>query len=527
MVTVSDDLRRALRDPGFTPPRRAFPEMLALLAHPELGERAEKALLSAGLPAATYAAQALADHAPAAAPALVRLIGRALRAHDSPPLWSALAQALQSTDIETRRQAAMALGKSGRSQAEPLLLEHLETKDPKLLRSLVEALGKVGGEPALQRLLALQVPDNLLQVHTRARLMLERNTGRVAIQSDPILLDAPLPRALPLALSCRAGLAEYLAQESAGFVTRVVNASEVAMQHAGALRPLLQLRLATGVAIVQPLEHGADPGQVLAALLDPELVRALRAWTEGPLRFRLEWQGAGHRRADTWRIAQGLRDAGSPLKNDPAQAPWTIEVQASERRLLLKPVAAPELRFDYRVRDVPAASHPTLAAALARVAGARPDDIVWDPFVGSGVELIERARLGPVRELHGTDLDARALSAAEQNAERAQVQGIELRQADARNHRVAGLSLVLTNPPMGRRVLRARGLSGVLCQVVRNVAGQLVPGGRMVWLSPFADVTARAAADAGLVVERLTPVDLGGFSAELQRFTRSPAVPTA
>ncbi|HYJ09519.1 MAG TPA: hypothetical protein VEX18_10930, partial [Polyangiaceae bacterium] len=93
-------------------------------------------------------------------------------------------------------------------------------------------------------------------------------------------------------------------------------------------------------------------------------------------------------------------------------------------------------------------------------------------------------------------------------------------QADARTHRIEGLTLVLTNPPMGRRVLRARGLSGVLCQVVRNVAGQLVPGGRMVWLSPFPDATARAARDAGLCVERRASVDLGGFSAELQRFDR-------
>jgi hypothetical protein len=74
---------------------------------------------------------------------------------------------------------------------------------------------------------------------------------------------------------------------------------------------------------------------------------------------------------------------------------------------------------------------------------------------------------------------------------------------------------------MGRRVLRARGLSGVLCQVVRNVAGQLAAGGRMIWLSPFPDATARAATDAGLNSERLGAVDLGGFEAELQRFTKA------
>ena len=40
METVSEELRRALEDPGYTPPRRAFGEMVALLAHPELAERA-------------------------------------------------------------------------------------------------------------------------------------------------------------------------------------------------------------------------------------------------------------------------------------------------------------------------------------------------------------------------------------------------------------------------------------------------------------------------------------------------------
>jgi Putative RNA methylase family UPF0020/HEAT repeats len=525
MVTVSEDLRLALQNPGYTPARRAFADVFALLAHPELAERAERALLSAGLPAASYAAENLVlepsnGEAVEAAPAFVRLIGRAARAHDAPELLLALAKALQSPHAETRRQAAMALGKSGRRAAEQSLLECLDTTDPKLLRSVVEALGKVGGEAALSRLRSLEPPETLKQVVERARLILQRSALRAEGVQDPIDSARPLPERLTITLECRAGLAPFLAEEAAAFGPRVSSPSEVTFEHSGALEPLLRLRLASSVAIVWPLEQGTSPRGVLAALLSPRLVAALSAWSNGALRFRLEWQGAGHRRADTWRIAQGLHEAASPLLNDPVQAPWTIEVQQEPARLRLLPSAAPELRFDYRVRDVPAASHPTLAAALARIAGARPDDVVWDPFVGSGVELVERARLGPLRELHGTDLDARALAAARENAERAGIAHVNLQQADARNHRIAGLTLVVTNPPMGRRVLRARGLSGVLCQVVRNVASQLAPAGRMVWLSPFPEATARAAADAGLRVEQLGPVDLGGFSAELQRFTR-------
>ncbi len=163
MPIVSEDLRRALQDPGYTPPRRAFAEMFALLAHAELAERAERALLSAGLPAAIYAAENLPSE-PAVQPALVRLIGRAARSHDDPALLEALRRALQSPHPETQRQAAIALGKCGRADAEALLLPWLDTTDGKLLRSVVEALGKVGGDASLARLHALGPPSTLRQV---------------------------------------------------------------------------------------------------------------------------------------------------------------------------------------------------------------------------------------------------------------------------------------------------------------------------------------------------------------------------
>lgn len=517
---MSDDLRRALADPGYTPPRQAFRDMLGLLGDPELGSRVERALLSAGLPAASFAAKSLDDRG-LRSPAVARLIGRALRAHDEPELLEALLKALRSAEPALQREAAIALGKSGRAAAEPALLDCLDSGDPKLLRSVIEALGKIGGERSLERLAGYRVSPALSPVLDRARLMLERSLGRSEAPAASLLLDAPLARRCAIVVSCRSGLARFLADEAAPFGARSSGDGEVGFDYAGTLRPLLELRLALAVAIVWPLAHGGGPEQVLEALSSPELVDTLRSWTAGPMRFRLEWQGAGHRRADTWRIARALRESAAPLINDPTRAPWTIEVQQGPHaRLLLKPQSVPELRFDYRVRDVPAASHPTLAAALARVGGARDSDVVWDPFAGSGVELIERAKLGAFRELHGTDLDARALSAARQNLERAGVPAARLEQADARTHRITGLTLVLTNPPMGRRVLRVRGLSGVLCQVVRNVAGQLATGGRMVWLSPFPEATARAARDARLAVERLGNVDLGGFNAELQHFHR-------
>ncbi len=133
--------------------------------------------------------------------------------------------------------------------------------------------------------------------------------------------------------------------------------------------------------------------------------------------------------------------------------------------------------------------------------------------------MIERGLLGPFRELHGSDLEDSALAAARANAERAKL-SLRLAQADARSHRVPRVSLILSNPPMGRRVTRDGNLAPLLDAFLVNAASSLVPGGRLVWLSPFADRSAATARRLGLKVTRHAPVDLGGFAAELQRFDR-------
>ncbi|HTO05421.1 MAG TPA: HEAT repeat domain-containing protein, partial [Myxococcota bacterium] len=296
---MSEALRRELEDPGYTPARRVFGELLPLLAEPDFAQRAERALRSAGLPAALFAAEALTASDPALGPALVRLAGHALRSNDSPALLQALELALRSRDPETRRQAAIALGKCGRAACEDALLDCLTTPDAKLLRSVVEALGKVGGERALARLRTLTPPDKLRPILERACLMLERTTERAAGAAGTIALDVALPEPRSVVLSCRAGLVELLAQEARPLGGRAVSDSEVALDWGGTLRPLLSLRIALDVGLSCSLD-AATPAAVLSGLLRPELVGALRAWTLGALRFRLDWVGHGHRRADTW-----------------------------------------------------------------------------------------------------------------------------------------------------------------------------------------------------------------------------------
>jgi len=145
----------------------------------------------------------------------------------------------------------------------------------------------------------------------------------------------------------------------------------------------------------------------------------------------------------------------------------------------------------------------------------REDDVVWDPFVGSGLELVERAKLGRVRRLIGSDSDAGALGAARENLRAAGVDA-ELVCADARTYEPGPVSLILSNPPMGRRIARDGTLGELLTTVVARAARLLTPGGRLVWLSPLERVTERVARERGLVPKPGPSIDMGGFEARLQ-----------
>ena len=91
---------------------------------------------------------------------------------------------------------------------------------------------------------------------------------------------------------------------------------------------------------------------------------------------RPDGQLVGGARARAPRLAKGTR-ARSQSSSSRARSPTSAS-----------PTASPTFRRPRTRR-----SRPRSRAS----ASARPDDVVWDPFVGSGLELIERARLGPVR----------------------------------------------------------------------------------------------------------------------------------
>ncbi len=517
-------LARAVADPGYTPGRHDLDGVVDLLADDDAADAAERALLRAGAPAGPAAVRRLPSAGPPLRARLVRALGRLAGA--DPQLAQVLRTCLDDPDPKARRNAIGALGKlGGPDVAADLLARAREERSLPHLRSLVEALGKCGDADALAWLgdLAPEDPE-LRRLAERARLMLARSLGRTETASEIDLAAAAPPRRL--VVLCRDGLehplAEELAERLAGARPAVLGPGRVGLELAGPLRPLLAARLWTELSFpLPPRPRGPElAADVVAALTGADARALLSALTRGPIRYRIDWARGGHRRALVWRLAADVAAAWPALVNDPHASTWEVVVDDARDplRLELRPRGFVDDRFAYRTGDVPAASHPTIAAALARLAGARARDVVWDPFVGSGLELCERGRLGPFAALHGSDLDPRALDVADANLRGAGLTAA-LTLADATTHAPPGVDVIITNPPMGRRVHRGD-VSALLTGFVAHAARVLPRGGRLAWISPLPRATDPAARDAGLALDRARTIDMGGFTGELQRWIR-------
>lgn len=523
------DLREAIRRKGFTPPLAAAGAVIDLVCDPDeaVGEAAERALARMGSAAARGIEARLGSAVPPCRAKLCRALGRVAREADDEGALAALVSLVDDRDLATRRQAIVALGKIGGDAATLALAGRLPREDRiEVVRALVEALGKVGGARAREALanVAPKGDAELARVLDRARL----RTARTETRREPSSIDATrtFERPVTVRFHCRRGLEHLLAAALDRRHRPTVGGHGLVLAEAStSMAALFQARLALRFGFpLAPEPISGDASDALArALVSPAALAILRTFTRGAIRYRIEWPEAGHRRAATLRAALTVGRTHPELVNDPTESTW--EVLAIERgdtlEVELWPRGLEDPRFGYRVGDVYAASHPTIAAALAFVGGAREGDVVWDPFVGSGLELAERARLGPFAKLVGTDVDPRALAVARANLESAGVRGFELVQADARSFRPAPPpTLVVTNPPMGRRLVHRRELGALYRAVIRNVATALVPGGRFVWMSPVGDATVQLAERTRLRTRERTLVDMGGFDAELQAFEK-------
>ena len=526
MAAAKRNLDELVRSAGFTPGAKDVPPLLELLADDDddIVRDVERALVRVG---PTVVPVAIARAGEVGAPLrgrIVRVIGKLV---ESPAALAYLIDALRNDDAKTRRNAALALGRATIQKdlvEEALLAAWRDEPRVDHRRSIAQSLGKIGGPASIEALRALETDDTeLRRIATQALMQLERS----ALREEATTIDASVSPSAPRAVvfRSRSGIERILERElGPSWSPRVPSKGVVEATLKGALGSIFDAR--TWVRMAFPLAPRAvNAGDLATAVIDAltsdDALDVMRTFTRGTIRYRLAWESRGPSRALVWRVAEGVSARKPELVNDPTQSTWEASIfegkgheENGHVRVELTPRALVDPRFTYRTGDVPAASHPTLAAALVRVAGVRPNDVVWDPFVGSGSELVERAKHGAFASLHGSDTEPRALDVARANLLAAGLTA-DLALGDATSHVVPGVSLILTNPPMGRRVARGE-LATLLDRFIDHAAKVLAVGGRLVWLSPLPDRTRERLNAAGLKRGFRQIVDMGGFDAELQ-----------
>jgi 23S rRNA G2445 N2-methylase RlmL len=258
-----------------------------------------------------------------------------------------------------------------------------------------------------------------------------------------------------------------------------------------------------------------------AAIGSEKTLGFLKTFYKGPLRYRLEFTGRGHQRGLIRDVTDRVFALNPTLINDSRSADWQIDIQPSSHRqgLELTPRLKPDPRFAYRLRDVPAASHPPLAACMARLAGPFQKEIIWDPFCGSGLELIECGLCGGVDRLMGSDISPEAVDIASANLASALGTSIpaDFFCSDFRSLSTSlpPVSLIISNPPMGRRV-PIRNLELLIADLFETARSVLKPGGRLVFANPLP--VKPDGQELKLVYRK--KMDLGGFHVHLEKYSK-------
>lgn len=453
---------------------------------------------------------------------------------------------LQDPQEKIRRYAMAALPKMGGAEgAEAQMLSLLqEDSGAREKRHLGRALEKIGGRATLSSMAQGGLLPALTQQKVQANIARRENPGTIDLEA--LLPGQP---GMQINLRCRRGLEKIVREEAEEQLNPGIFRPGPVRPGCVTLIPLrpfslsmlYELRCFATVGLrIGLIENssGAEWEDALArCIASPTARNVMGTATNGQPRYRLDFPARGHQRGAIRHVAQQAHALAPELLNDARQALWSVDVipvgsGAGQQRnaiVELRPRLYPDPRLGYRKDDIAAASHPPLAACMARLAvQANPDSdeprqVVWDPFCGSGLELIERSMFGGVLAVHGTDLDPAAIAIARANFEASGLENVSgtFTQCDFRDaEQAAGITpgsvtLVITNPPLGRRV-RVKDMHALMADLILAASKALEPGGLLVFTNPL-----RAGPSTpSLKLAYRQTVDLGGFDCQLEIYRK-------
>lgn len=429
---------------------------------------------------------------------------------------------LDDPEEKVRRYAMNALPKvgAGREEESELLGLLKKTDIGREKKFLAGALEKIGGERTLAAARGI-----LPQTEQKARAAVARSETPGAIRMDRALENI---EGVTVVLRGRRGLESAVrAEVEAGGRFRALEQSGglVAVEPAGpfALADIYRMRCFGTAGFYLGATRGSAR-EIAELVASPLALRVFETFTEGPARYRIDFVSKGHQRGAVRELANLVYVMRPEILNDPRAALWSLDIRPAARgqTVELRPRLVPDPRFAYRLQNLPAASHPPLAASMALLAGKLDGETVWDPFCGSGIELVECAGRG-ARRLVGTDLSAAAIAMAEANFRAAGIAGAgaTFARCDFRDGAQAaglvagGVGAIVTNPPLGIRV-PIRDMRRLIADLFSVASDVLRPGGRLVLVNPLRAETP----PPKLRLQSRQLVDMSGFDCRMEVFAK-------
>jgi tRNA (guanine6-N2)-methyltransferase len=173
---------------------------------------------------------------------------------------------------------------------------------------------------------------------------------------------------------------------------------------------------------------------------------------------------------------------------------------------------------EYKSEHVIASLRPTVAAAMARLAGPGPGMTLIDPMCGAGTILAESADLAGRRRITdativGGDLDPNACFCTTQNLDR--FARVPIVRWDATRLPLPSQSVdrIVSNPPFGEQLLTVKEVEPLYRNMLREYDRVMKPGGRGVFLATEQELLSNSAKAVGWQAQRQFKLRILGLPA--------------
>lgn len=231
----------------------------------------------------------------------------------------------------------------------------------------------------------------------------------------------------------------------------------------------------------------------------------------------------GYRRTDARKALldglAGIIPASWPLVDEHAAVEIWLTIQGSMAICGLRLSDASMRHRTYKLEHRAASLRPVVAAAMARLGGAGPDNVVLDPVCGAGTILAEQLTLAKDRGFEvrviGGDLEWGAVSAAGINLRR--LGPVSFARWEAGRLPIADQSIdrVLANPPFGVQLGEPEEVRKLYRRLIAECDRVLKPQGRAVLLVGEPEWLRPITSKVGWVVQRELRIRLLGQPANI------------